>query len=286
VRAGSGAATLGVPDSAGIARNTAASTLIARYNDAASVERAFHEHPGEIAAILVEPIAGNMGLVAPKAGFLKALRELASRHGALLVFDEVMTGFRVAHGGAIERTGVIPDLATLGKIIGGGLPVGAVAGPRALLRLLAPEGPVYQAGTFSGNPIVMAAGCATLDLLDEAAYETLERVGARLEAGLRDTLASTGTTAAVQRVGSMLTLFFGTDGVSDMDDARRADAAAFAAFFHSMLAAGVHLPPSAFESWFLSLAHDEASVDLVVAAAHAALASIAPGKEQASCVPC
>jgi glutamate-1-semialdehyde 2,1-aminomutase len=276
VRAGSGSASLGVPDSAGVPAHTAGSTLVASYNDLGSVQEILAEHGDRVAALLVEPVAGNMGLVPPCAGFLEGLRRAADRWGALLIFDEVMTGFRIARGGASERYGVRPDLTLLGKILGGGLPVGAVGGPAALMDLLAPDGPVYSAGTFSGNPLTMAAGLATLDRLDGAAYEWLERAAARLERGLRVGLEAGSILGCVQRVGSMLSLFLGPPQVRSMDDARGCDAEAFARFFHGMLARGVHLPPSAFESWFISLAHGDVVIDSIVCAAQSALLELHP----------
>ncbi len=282
-RAGSGVATLGLPDSPGVTAGAAADTLIAAYNDLAAVEQLFAHAPDRVAAILVEPVAGNMGVVPPEPGFLEGLRTLADRHGSLLIFDEVMTGFRVARGGAGERFGVRADLTTFGKVIGGGLPVGAYGGPARLMQMIAPSGPVYQAGTLSGNPVCAAAGVATLRLLDEAAYDRLEALGARLEAGLRGELAAAGVAAAVQRVGSMLTVFFSGESASDaaaspfavrsFQAAAASDHPRFARFFHAMLAAGVHLPPSGYEAWFLSLAHDEAAIDTTITAARAVLQS-------------
>jgi len=271
VRAGSGAATLGVPDSAGVLPQSAGATLVARYNDLTSVEAIIEAHAPRIAAIFVEPVAGNMGLIPPREEFLQGLRQAADRCGALLVFDEVMTGFRVGRGGASERYRVRPDLTLLGKVLGGGLPVGAVGGPAELMRLLAPLGPVYSAGTFSGNPLTMAAGLATLQRLDADAYLRLERSAARLEVGLRGAIEDSGTTGCVQRVGSMLSVFLGRREVRSMDDARACDHGAFASFFHGMLAQGVHLPPSGFESWFISLAHDDRALDAIARAARTVL---------------
>jgi glutamate-1-semialdehyde 2,1-aminomutase len=273
-KAGSGVATLGLPDSAGVPAATAAGTLTLAFNDLAAAEQAADATP--LAAIIVEPYAGNMGCVPPRAGFLEGLRGIADRTGALLVFDEVITGFRVALGGAQARTGVRPDLTCLGKVIGGGLPVGAYGGSRALMRHVAPLGPMYQAGTLSGNPLAMAAGIVTLGLLDDAAFARLEALGARLELGLvAAARRSVGVPARVQRVGSLMTLFFTERAVWNEADAKTSDQQRFAAFHRAMLRRGVLLPPSQFECLFLSLAHDEETVDKVVAAAAASLEEIA-----------
>ncbi len=271
VKAGSGTATLGLPDSPGVPPETTAHTLSAVYNELDSVAALFKRSGAEIAAVLVEPAAGNMGVVPPTDGFLPGLREITEQHGALLIFDEVMTGFRVARGGAQELYGVRPDLTTFGKIIGGGLPVGAYGGRRDLMSMVAPSGPVYQAGTLSGNPAAMAAGLATLGLLNDAAYARLKGLSARLEDGLRRTLRNAGMQAIVQRVGSMLTVFFGGRAVRNFEDARAADHARFGQFFHAMLGRAIHLPPSGYEAWFVSLAHDEAAIEETVTAAVAAL---------------
>ena len=273
VKAGSGVATLGLPDSPGVTAGAAGTTLTVPYNDLDAVQRLFESAGSQIAALIVEPIAGNMGVVAPAPGFLAGLREIATNAGALLIFDEVMTGFRVARGGAQELFGVRPDLTTLGKIIGGGLPVGAYGGRADLMDQIAPAGPVYQAGTLSGNPVAMAAGLATLQVLDAAAYCRLEESASRLEAGLRRTLEQTGQQGAVQRVGSLLTIFFGVPAVRTFADAAAADHQRFAAFFHAMLDRGIHLPPSGYEAWFVSLAHDDEAIDRTIDAAHEALTS-------------
>ncbi|HEV8230240.1 MAG TPA: glutamate-1-semialdehyde 2,1-aminomutase [Candidatus Limnocylindria bacterium] len=272
-RAGSGVATFGLPDSAGVAAAVARDTITVAYNDLAAATRVARERP--LAAIIVEPVAGNMGCVAPEPGFLSGLRALADETGAVLVLDEVITGFRLARGGAQERFDVRADLTCLGKVIGGGLPVGAYGGSRRLMELVAPLGPVYQAGTLSGNPLAMAAGLATLELLDRAAYERLDVLGARLEDGLAHAAADAGIPARVQRAGSLLTLFFTDRAVRNEDDARTSDRARFAAFHRGMLARDVLLPPSQFECLFLSLAHDEAVIDEVVSAARDVLNEIA-----------
>ena len=261
VEAGSGVATLSIPGSAGVPGTVAAQTLVATYNDASSVEALLASHRGQVATVIVEPVAANMGVVAPSPGFLPALRQLTQQAGALLIFDEVITGFRVAPGGAQELYGVRPDLTVLGKIIGGGLPVGAYGGRADLMDLVAPAGPVYQAGTLSGHPVVMAAGEATLRQLTGEVYATLEGSSARLAAGLRVAGAS------VARVGSLLTVFFREGLPRNFTEARESDTDAFARFFHSMLDAGVVLPPSQFEAWFVSSEHDDAVIERTIEAA-------------------
>lgn len=274
IKAGSGAATCGVPDSSGVTEGTARDTLTAAFNDLEGVARVFGAHEGCIAAVIVEPVVGNMGVVAPRPGFLEGLRDLCSRHGAILVLDEVMTGFRLARGGAQARYGVRPDLTTLGKIIGGGLPVGAYGGRADVMGLVAPDGPVYQAGTLSGNPLAMAAGLATLRQIDATPgfYDGLERAGARLEAGLRGHIGRGGYPCSVARVGSMWTLFFTPGEVTDWTGAARCDTKRFARFFHDMLRRGVSLAPSQFETNFISAAHTDADIDATIAAAGEALA--------------
>ena len=263
VSAGSGVATLGIPGSAGVPEGTAADTLVAPYNDLGAVERVVAEHGRDLAAVIVEPVAGNMGCVPPREAYLQALREITQQAGALLVFDEVMTGFRLSTGGAQVLFGIRPDLTCLGKIIGGGLPVGAYGGRAEIMDHVAPTGPVYQAGTLSGNPLAMAAGCATLDLL--------QRPGtyARLEAGLRRARDEADVKVTVNRVGSMITLFFAPGPVVDYASAKASDTALFARFFHGLLARGVYFPPAQFEAAFVSLAHSESDVDATVRAAAA-----------------
>jgi glutamate-1-semialdehyde 2,1-aminomutase len=256
VKAGSGALTLGQPDSAGIPAALAALTLALPFNDAEALRAAFAANPGEIAAVIVEPIPANAGLILPAPGYLEAMRELCTAHGALLIFDEVMTGFRVARGGAQELLGVRPDLSCFGKVIGGGLPVGAIGGRADIMDHLAPTGPVYQAGTLSGNPLAMAAGLAQLRILEEQdGFAQLEKLGAQLEAETRAALKSAGRDYTFHRVGSMFCLFFTARPVRNLADAKTADTEAFARFFHGLLARGVYLAPSQFETGFLSTAH-------------------------------
>jgi glutamate-1-semialdehyde 2,1-aminomutase len=276
VAAGSGVATLGIPGSPGVPEGTVADTLVAPYNDLGAVEQVVAAHGRDLAAVIVEPVVGNMGVVAPREGYLHGLREITARAGALLVFDEVITGFRLAPGGAQQLYGVMPDLTCLGKIIGGGLPVGAYGGRADIMAKVAPEGPVYQAGTLSGNPLAMAAGRATLDALDApGVYERLDMLAARLQAGLVEAGRKTGVALTVNRVGSLLTAFFSEGPVVDWPGARRSDTARFGRFFHAMLDRGFYLPPAQFEALFVSLAHTEADVDRTVKAAGEALAGLA-----------
>ena len=261
VEAGSGVATLGIPGTPGITAGAAQDTLVVPFNALDAVEAALGRWPEGIAAVIVEPVAGNMGVVPPRPGFLEGLRALTRREGALLIFDEVITGFRIAPGGAQERYGVRPDLTCLGKVIGGGLPIGAYGGRRDLMQLVAPAGPVYQAGTLSGNPLAVAAGLATLGQLDGSAYSRLERSARRVEAATLGQAEAAGVPLQVNRVGSMLTAFFTADPVLDYAGARRANTSAYAAWFHRLLDRGVMLPPSQFEAAFLSTAHDDASLD-------------------------
>ena len=271
IQAGSGALTLGLPDSPGVTPGAAQDTRVARYNDLDSVEALFKAEPDRIAAIIVEPVAGNMGVVPPADGFLEGLRVLCDRHGTLLIFDEVMTGFRVHPAGAQGLYNIRPDLSTFGKVIGGGLPVGAYGGRADLMSLIAPEGPVYQAGTLSGNPLAMAAGLATLKQLTLQAYTALECSSAILASELRSVCREAGVPATVRRVGSMLTLFFTERPVNNLEDASRADHKRFASFFNRMLDNGVHLPPSGYEAWFVSLAHDKVVLERTIDATRASL---------------
>ena len=276
VRAGSGGATFGVPDSAGVPAALARLTVTVAFNDLDAVRAVLRERGGEVAAVIVEPVAGNMGVVPPAPGFLQGLREATAAHGALLIFDEVITGFRVAYGGAQALYGVRPDLTCLGKIIGGGLPVGAYGGRRDLMEKVAPLGPVYQAGTLSGNPLAVAAGLATLRALREPdVYPRLERLAVRLERGLTDASRKTGVGLTVNRVASMLTAFFTRDPVTDYASAKRADTTRYARYFHSMLSRGVYLAPSQFEAAFVSLAHAETDIDEAGRSAMEALTSLA-----------
>jgi len=276
IAAGSGALTFGVPSSPGVPAPLAELTHLARFNDLDNVRAIFAEHGSYIAAITLEPIAGNMGVVPPEPGFLEGLREVCDEHGALLIFDEVITGFRVARGGAQELYGITPDLTVMGKVVGGGLPVGAFGGRADVLDHIAPTGPVYQAGTLSGNPLATAAGLATLAQLGDASvYEELERKGARLHAGLEAAITDAGVTALVQRVGSMMTLFFNESKVTSLDSLENVDTDRYAKFFHGMLEAGVSLPPSQYEAFFVSTVHTDEDIDAVAAAAKSVLASLA-----------
>ena len=276
VKAGSGAATHGVPTSAGVPLAYAAETLVAEFNDLQSVEAAFDANVNQIAAVIVEPVAGNMGVVPPADGFLEGLRALCDANGALLIFDEVITGFRVAYGGAQERYRVTPDLTCLGKIIGGGLPVGAYGGRADVMRMMAPLGPAYQAGTLSGNPIAVAAGVACLrELVKPGVYEELETLGAQAEAGLRDAAGASGVPLSVNRVGSMLTAFFTESPVASWEGAASSDTERFAAFFHGMLERGVYGAPSQFEAAFLSLAHTPDDLAFAGEQARLAMADLA-----------
>lgn len=285
IRAGSGAATFGVPDSPGVTPGAARDTHVARYNDLDDVDRVFREAPDAIAAVIVEPVAGNMGCVPPEPGFLAGLRERCDRRGALLVFDEVITGFRLGPGGAAERFGVTPDLVVLGKVIGGGMPLAAFGGRRDLMRRIAPLGPVYQAGTHAAHPLAVAAGLAVLDALaaDPGLYARLEAAGERLARGFSEAAARDSSAAAargpvtplrVQRVGSMWTPFFAPRPVRSWDDAAAVDARRYGSFFRAMLARGVLLPPSQFECCFVSAAHGDAEIALTLEAARAAFAEI------------
>lgn len=274
VAAGSGVATLGIAGSPGVPEEIAALTTVVPYNDAAALEAAFERFPGDIAAFVVEPVAANMGLVTPSRGYLEAVRELTRRHGALLVFDEVISGFRLAAGGAQELYGVRPDLTTLGKILGGGLPIGAYGGSRDLMERMAPSGPVYQAGTLSGNPLATSAGLAMLAEIERRPpYAELEKVGAVLESLLVEAIIARGLAdrLTVARVGSLLTLFFARGPLLDFASIRHCDTKRYAAFFHAMRERGVFLPPAQFEAWFLSAAHDADAIRKAAKAAEAAL---------------
>ncbi len=275
VAAGSGVATLALPGSVGVTAGTVADTIVAPYNDEDALDAVFAEHGAELAAVLVEPVAANMGLVPPEPGFLDGLRRRCDVSGALLVFDEVITGFRVGPAGAQGRVGLAPDLTLFGKVLGGGLPLAALGGPAALLGQLAPLGPVYQAGTLSGNPLATAAGLAALAQLDVAAYERLEATAVRLATGVRDAVAASGLAVQTPRAWTLCGLFFADAPVRSYADAQEADGKRYARFFQAMLARGVFLPPSPFETWFPSLAHGDTEVDATVAAAGEAAAEVA-----------
>jgi glutamate-1-semialdehyde 2,1-aminomutase len=265
VKAGSGVATLGLPDSPGVPAGFARETLTSKYNDLKLLQKIFDRHGKDIAAVIIEPICGNMGVIQPELGFLSAIREITQKSNSLLIFDEVITGFRVALGGAQELFRVKPDLTCLGKILGGGLPLAAFGGRSEIMNLLAPVGPVYQAGTLSGNPLAVAAGIATLKLLrGRRVYDELEAKGDQLEEGLATVLKRRRIPATINRVGSMMTLFFGVDRVTDPDDARKCDQKQFGRFFHGMLKRGIYLPPSPFEAMFISLAHSSADLEKTI----------------------
>jgi len=278
IKAGSGAMTLSVPDSPGVPAGVAAGTLTAGYNDLASVHGLLEAHRGSVAAVIVEPVVGNMGCVPPAPGFLEGLRTLCTREGILLIFDEVMTGFRLARGGAQELYGIRPDLTTLGKIIGGGLPVGAYGGRKEVMALVAPSGPVYQAGTLSGNPLAMAAGYETLQIIgeDRDFYQHLESKCARLAAGIQQVIDERTLPITQNRVGSMSTIFFTKSAVRDYASALTADREKYGLFFREMLERGVYLAPSQFEAGFVSIAHSEADIDRTVEAARGALRAVFP----------
>ncbi len=274
VKAGSGAATFGAPDSAGVPADMVKNTVTVGYNDLAGLTQLFSRDGQRIAAVIVEPVAGNMGCVPPADGFLEGIIRLCSAHGALSIFDEVMTGSRLARGGAQELFGLRPDLTCLGKVVGGGMPLAVYGGRAEIMSKISPLGPVYQAGTLSGNPLAVSAGLATLERLDASAYARLELLGARLEAGLRRSVPSHSRPICVQRVGSMITVFFHPGPVRSWNDAKDCDTQAFGRFHRAFLAEGVYWPPAQFEAAFISLAHDERVIDQTVAAASAALAQV------------
>jgi glutamate-1-semialdehyde 2,1-aminomutase len=274
VKAGSGVATLGLPDSPGVPAEVASNTLTIPFNDTDAIDQIFSEH-NDIAAVIIEPVVGNMGCVPPREGFLQHVRDATKKNGALFIFDEVMTGFRVARGGAQELYGVMPDITTLGKIIGGGLPVGAYGGSKEIMRNIAPAGPIYQAGTLSGNPLAMTAGLVTLRRLrDESIYERLEQAGSHLVAGLSKAAHDAGIETVTNRVGSMWTTFFTNEPVTDWISAAKSDREKFGKFFHAMLNHGVCLAPSQFEAGFIGIAHTDELLDMTIAAARASFESL------------
>jgi glutamate-1-semialdehyde 2,1-aminomutase len=275
VQAGSGALTLGTPDSPGVLASTAENTLSATFNDLASVRTQMEKHRGEVAALIIEPVVGNMGVIPPQPGFLEGLRELCTKEKVLLIFDEVMTGFRVAPGGAQQLYNIRPDLSVFGKVIGGGLPVGAFGGKRKIMESLAPLGPVYQAGTLSGNPLAMAAGLETLKILgEEGAYDRLEVASAQIEEGLRQVIKRKGCPLTLNRVGSMSCIFFNPGPVTNYQQAKASDTRRYATFFHSLLAKGIYLAPSQFEAAFVSLAHSDEDIEKTIRSVEEALAEV------------
>jgi glutamate-1-semialdehyde 2,1-aminomutase len=272
IAAGSGAMTFGVPDSPGVTKGTAQDTLTIPFNDLRAVEKIFGEYPNQIAALILEPVVGNMGCVAPEPGYLQGLRTLCTQHNVILIFDEVMTGFRLSLGGAQELYGVTPDMTTMGKIIGGGLPVGAYGGKKEIMEFISPQGPVYQAGTLSGNPLAMAAGLAMLKYMKQhpERYAQLEQITASLETGLRKQISESGLPLTINRVGSMFTLFFTGERVIDLESAKTSDTQRFARYFQAMLHQGVYLAPSQYEAMFISTAIDKALVDRILDASKSA----------------
>ncbi len=278
-KAGSGLMTLGIPDSLGVPLSHARNTLVAPYNNAEAVEQLFQHYPKDIAAVIVEPVAANMGLVSPRSGYLASLRQLTNEFGALLIFDEVITGFRVAYGGAQALYNITPDLTCLGKIIGGGLPVGAYGGRREIMEMVAPAGPVYQAGTLSGNPVAMTAGIETLKVLSQSgAYEQLEAKSLKLEEGIVKAASEANTSVHISRVASLLTVFFTAEPVVDYESATQANTMLFGKFFQQLLLQGIYWPPSQFEAVFVSLAHSDEDIELTISAVDKALSSLKTGR--------
>ena len=274
-KGGSGLATLGIPDSPGVPSSYAQNTLVAPYNNAEAIEQLFHHYPEQIAAVIVEPIAANMGVVPPQQGFLTSLREVTNEFGALLIFDEVITGFRVAYGGAQALYNITPDLTCLGKIIGGGLPVGAYGGRREIMAMMAPVGPVYQAGTLAGNPLAMTAGIETIKALNQpGVYDQLATKASTLEEGIARAASEAGISLRISRVASLLTVFFTPDAVVDYESAKRADTALFGKFFQQLLSAGIYWPPSQFEAAFVSLAHSDEDIQFTIGAINKSLSSL------------
>jgi glutamate-1-semialdehyde 2,1-aminomutase len=276
IAAGSGVATLGTPDSPGVTKSTANDTLTAVYNDIESLSTLFQANPNQVAAVIIEPVVGNMGLVLPNEGYLEAVQRLCQEHNSLLIFDEVMTGFRLSEAGYQGLINIKPDLTTLGKIIGGGLPVGAYGGKEEIMNMIAPSGPVYQAGTLSGNPLATSAGLAMLNLISEQpdTYLELEKKGKYLKSEIENQLVECGLNYTVNQIGSMFTLFFTNQKVQNFTDAKTSDTVKFGQYFHSMLKQGVYLPPSQYESWFLSTALEESHLDQILSASRKALQTI------------
>ena len=275
VKAGSGVATLGLPDSPGVPKSVTVDTLTAPFNDLEAVKELFAQYPDQICGVILEPVVGNAGFIPPAAGFLEGLRLLTQEHGAVLVFDEVMTGFRIAYGGAQEKFGVTPDLTTLGKIIGGGLPVGAYGGRKDIMAMVAPSGPMYQAGTLSGNPLAMTAGIKTLELLQKSGtYEYLDKITKRLAEGILQIAKETGHAAVGGQISGMFGMFFTGDPVHNYEDAKKSDTAKFGRFHRGMLEQGIYLAPSQFEAGFSSIAHTEEDIDRTLAAARTVLSSL------------
>ncbi len=280
IAAGSGAMTMGIPDSPGVTKATASNTLTAPYNDLAAVEALLDNNHNQVAAVILEPVVGNMGCVLPEPGFLQGVRDLCTKHGVVLIFDEVMTGFRLAKGGAQERFGITPDMTTMGKIIGGGMPVGAYGGRREIMNMVAPAGPVYQAGTLSGNPIAMSAGLAMLHHLNDhpEVYTRLDEIGDKLRTGFRNSLVKLGLNYTINQISSMFTLFMTDRPVSNFSEAKSCDVAAFGRYFHAMLDRGVYLAPAQFESLFLSVALTDELIEQVVQANEESLAVMVNGE--------